>query len=109
MGRGRPKKEKKDFENISDEFKALVNSLESTDIRVKISEVALNQLALNEAKKNDEDLKQKQEAAKDAMAMYVEGKKANSEKMLFCKMVLKGRGQRVGDADEAPVTLKKSA
>lgn len=102
MPRGRKPKDKKAFENVPEEFKASVLTLGDTEIRVKISEVALNQVALNQAKKDDQDLKEKQELAKDAAAMYVEGKKANGEKILFCKQVLKDRGKAVGDFDEQP-------
>jgi hypothetical protein len=95
--RGRPPKEKNPFSEVPEEFKEAVLKMEHDEIRLKISEVTLHQVALSALEKEDQDLAEKKEQAKIAGAVYKEGKKANSQKVLFAKQVLKDRGQRVYD------------
>lgn len=102
MPRGRPKGSgKKDpFADLPGEFKERVESASIEDLRKIIAEVAMDQIALEQAKALDEDLKQKQEQAKEAGAIYSDGGKLNKLKHRLCRRVLEDRGVL------APVTLK---
>ncbi len=92
---GRPKKDK--FEDLSADFKDSVASMSEVEIRTRISNVALNQVALLNAKENDLDLAEKQEAAKFAGEVYREGSKANKLMIEFCKRVLEDQGKASGE------------
>jgi hypothetical protein len=106
--RGRPAKEKNPFDAVPEEFKEAVLKMDHNDIRLKISEVTLNQVAMNALEKEDGDLQEKKLQAKEAGAIYKEAKKANSQKILFAKQVLKDRGQKVYDASESELVKKAS-
>jgi hypothetical protein len=91
---GRSKKDP--FEDLDGEFKNAVAAMSELEIRQKISSVALNQVALLEAKDNDEDFQQKKEASKVAGAVYREGTKMNKVRIQFCKRVLEDKGKDTG-------------
>jgi hypothetical protein len=95
MKRGRKAKDK--FEDLDSDFKDGTAAMDSSDLRQKISEIALNSLAFEKAKKEDQDLAQKKEQAKFAAAPYNEAKKANSLKILWIRNILDGRGENVGE------------
>ncbi len=84
------------YEDLDGDFKDAVSSMKDEEIRARIAKVAMDQQALEEAKKNDEDLKQRQDAVKVAMEPYREGKKACQLRIKFCRMVLDSRGQEAG-------------
>lgn len=94
MGRGRPKKDK--FDILDAEFKNAVAGMDEVAIRKKISEIALNQVALLIAKENDQDLAEKKEAYSVAGEVYREGSKMNKVSIEFCRQVLSDKGKSVG-------------
>lgn len=94
---GRSKKDP--FEDLDQDFKDTVAGMNEVEIRQKISSVALNQVALLEAKDNDEDYQQKKEVAKEAGAVYREGTKGNKLRIAFCKRVLGDKGKDCGSFD----------
>lgn len=91
----RGRKPKDEFANLSDEFKASVYSKNEDDIRKLISEVSLAQVALNDAKKSDQDLAEAHARYKDANAVYADGTKENKLKIRFCRRALNDKGARV--------------
>lgn len=91
MPRGRKKKEA--FEDLDPEFKAAIDSASDAEIRNKVSVVAFEQQALMAAKEDDQDLKEKAEAAKEAGAIYKEGTKSNLLKIKYARSVLSARGK----------------
>lgn len=94
---GRSKKDP--FEDLDQDFKNAVAGMNEMEIRQKISSVALNQVALIEAKENDEDFQQKKEAASVAGEVYRDGTKANKLRIAFCKRVLGDKGKDCGSFD----------
>ena len=93
---GRPKKD--EFADLDDDFKDAAHGMDEATIRARISEVALNQAALMEAKDGDEDLKTKKEVAKDAGAVYRDGTKANKLRVKFYRRVLGDKLKPNGDS-----------
>lgn len=91
MARGRKKKEA--FEDLDQEFKAAIDAASDSEIRNKVSTVAFEQQALMSAKEDDQDLKEKVEAAKEAGAIYKDGTKSNLLKIKYARTVLKLRGK----------------
>ena len=102
--RGRPKKDP--FANLSDEFKDSMSAKSEEEIRKIISESAMNEVALLEAKKNDTHLQECVFAAKEAGEVYKNGSKENRAKIEFCRQVLSDRGVQVPSFDE---TVEASA
>lgn len=80
------------FKDLDGDFKDSVQGMDEAEIRAKISQVALNQVELLQAKEKDQDLERAKAEAKDAGAIYAEGTKQNSLRIMFCKQVLEGRG-----------------
>lgn len=94
---GRSKKDP--FEDLDEDFKNAVASMSEQEIRQKISSVALNQVALLEAKDNDQDYQQKKEDASIAGEVYRDGTKMNKIRISFCKRVLSDKGKDTGSFD----------
>ncbi len=93
MPRPRKNAEKDPFEDLDEDFRNSVQAMDETDIRRRISDVALDQANLMAAKEEDIDLEKAKEVAKEAGAIYREGTKANKLKISFCKRVLEDRGK----------------
>ena len=89
--RGRPKKDP--FEALESDFKNLIENLPSEDVKKKVAEVAFELDRLMEAKKADQDLAEKTEAAKDAGAIYREGAKMAKLRIRYASMILEARGK----------------
>ena len=86
-------KEKKDqFEDLDADFKAAIESMSPVEIKVKVAEIALEHSRLMKAKKEDGDLKEKQEAYKEASAVYREGVKFSKLRIDYCKAILDNKG-----------------
>lgn len=94
---GRAKKDP--FEDLDADFKDSVAAMSELEVRQKISSVALNQVALLEAKDADEDYQTKKEIASEAGAVYREGTKMNKIRIAFCKRVLGDKGKDTGSFD----------
>ncbi len=94
---GRSKKDP--FEDLDSVFKDSVANMSELEIRQKISSVALNQVALLEAKEGDDDYQTKKEVAKEAGAVYREGTVMNKVRIAFCKRVLSDKGKFTGSFD----------
>jgi hypothetical protein len=91
----RPKKtgEKDPFQDLDEDFRNSIQAMDETDVRRRISDVALDQANLMSAKDEDVDLQKAKEVAKEAGAVYRDGTKANKLKISFCKRVLEDRGK----------------
>lgn len=87
------KNKKNPFDALEQEWKDRLNVMDEVTIRKEISKVALDQVALMQAKKEDEDLKAKQEAYKIASEVYREGTKTNKLKVEYAKSVLDSQGK----------------
>lgn len=88
---------KKDpFEDLDDDFKSTAENMDETALRGKVSEIALNQEALMEAKGADVDLAQKREQASIAGAVYREGTKMNKLRTKYLRLMLDAKGKDTG-------------
>lgn len=87
-------KDKDPFESIPEEFKDAVAGMSVDEIKQRIAQVALDQVELMKAKKEDQDLFEKKEAYKEAGALYREGTKLNKTKIEYCKMMIDSKGGR---------------
>jgi hypothetical protein len=85
-------KDKNPFADLSDEFKAAVDSMNIDEIKKRVAEVSLSQCEIMAAKKLDEDYISKKELAKEAGAVYRESTKQNGLKISYCKSVLDAKG-----------------
>ncbi len=89
------------FEDLDTDFKDVCAAMSEEEIRRKLSEIALNQVELNKAKGEDEDLRQKKEIAREAGACYREGSKTNKLKTEYLHRVLGDQGKDNGSFDTA--------
>lgn len=95
---GRPKKDK--FADLDEDFRDSIAGMDEAGIKRRIAEIALNQVAMNIAKENDEDLQQKQEAAKVAGEGYREVTKMNRLRIEYARQVLGDKGKDNGSYGE---------
>jgi hypothetical protein len=86
------------------------DNLKTEAIDAKIAEIAKNDAALQEAKSQDDDLKQAKLEAKEAGLVYAEGAKANRQRIKYLRGLLNGRGKDDGDSgiDETTGRLVKN-
>ncbi len=89
----RPKKDKNPFEDLPDDFKEAIESASEVEIRNKVSEVAFNEQANLQAKKDDQDLAEAKERALEAGRKYKETSTMNRLKVKYAHSVLDGRGK----------------
>lgn len=82
-----------DFSKLPPEFVTEVEAMSEVDLRAKASVIALNEVENQQAKKNDEDLKEKKEQAKLAGEAYLEATKANKLKLAFIHQMLADKGK----------------
>lgn len=88
-----PKLTKKDpFEALDTDFKDTIAAATPLDIRSRIAKVALDELANQQAKGEDQDLAEKVEQAKFAGEGYKEATKMNKLRIAFCKRALQDKG-----------------
>ena len=80
------------FEIIDENWRDAVQGMTADEVKMRVSEVALNQAELMRVKKEDQDLTEKRELAKEAGMVYSEGTKMNRAKINFCKYVLESKG-----------------
>lgn len=80
-----------------DEKTAIENSSDE-ELNKRISDVAKNDAALSEAEKQDQDLAEKKAKVKSAREVYVDGHKANKQRIAKCREILSARGKDAGDA-----------
>jgi ppGpp synthetase/RelA/SpoT-type nucleotidyltranferase len=101
MGKGSFKKTKvKDpWAGLENEFRDATMQSSPDEIRKRITEAALNQVALMEARKVDGDLIACRHALQAAGASYVAGTKRNRLKIEFCKATLASKGVEVPTPD----------
>ncbi len=90
---GRPKKEKDPWADLDQDFKSAIEGGDEAMIRAKISEVAIVNAQLMDAKDQDLDLAEKSEIFKEAGAVYREGAKQNKLKIKYAKKMLESQGK----------------
>jgi hypothetical protein len=88
--RGRPKKNP--FDDLDADFKDSVDGKSDSEINEMIAKVAKDEELNRRHKADDEDLKERQEQAKLAGAVYAEATKAYKLKTAYLYDVLKARG-----------------
>jgi len=81
------------FASLDAEFKDGVANMPIEDIKKRVAEIALELDRLMEAKKKDQDLEEKLEAAKDAGAVYREGQKSAKLRIRYAQTILEARGK----------------
>ena len=91
MARGRKKKQP--FEDLDQDFKDTVANMKDEEIKTKLCEVAINEHENRQAKKQDMDLQQKQEAYQLAGEIYREATKMNKLRTAYCYDILAARGK----------------
>jgi len=91
MPRGR--KKGNPFDSLDADWKSNVENMRSDEIKVRVAEIALELDRLMEAKKEDQDLKEKTEAAKEAGRVYREGKKGAELRIRYAQTILEARGE----------------
>lgn len=94
MGRPKGSKNKNTdpFSDLDSDWKDAVASSDRVEIESRISKVACNDVELRKMKKEDQHLKECQEAYKDASAVYRDGFKQNKLKIEFLKRALDDKG-----------------
>jgi len=85
-------KDKEPFMDVPEEFKDAVAGMSVDEIKQRIAQVALDQVDLMKAKKEDDDFNEKKEAYKEAGLVYREGTKLNRVKIEYCKVMLDNKG-----------------
>ena len=86
------KAQKDPFIDVPEEFKDAVAGMNVDEIKQRIAQVALDQVELMKAKKEDGDLLEKREAYKEAGMGYREGTKMNRVKIEYCKQMIDNKG-----------------
>jgi predicted neutral ceramidase superfamily lipid hydrolase len=86
-------KSKDRFEDLDSDYKSAIDSASEEEIRRRISEAALNEAQNQENKKQDQDLKEKKEAAKMAGEQYKEATKSNKLRIGYARSILEARGK----------------
>lgn len=86
------KADKDPFIDVPEEFKEAVIGMNVVEIKQRIAQVALDQVELMKAKKEDGDLLEKKEAYKEAGMVYREGTKLNRVKIEYCKQMIDNKG-----------------
>ncbi len=84
---------KNPFADLDQEYKDNIANMQDEEIKKRVSEIAIAEHENREAKKKDQDLKDKQEAVKFAAAQYVEGTKMNRLRIAYAHFILESRGK----------------
>lgn len=94
MGRPKGSKNKNTdpFSDLDGDWKDAAAGSSREEVQQRIAAVALNDVELRRLKKEDQHLKECQEAYKDASARYRDGFKQNKLKIEFLKRVLDDKG-----------------
>lgn len=80
------------FASLNREWKDAVDNMNRDDIRQRIATVTMEYTELLEAKKNDVDLQEKQEAYKNASEVYRRGTKDFKLKVEYLKKAMDAQG-----------------
>lgn len=84
------------FAELDADFKTEIANMDEDEIRSRISMIALNQVELEKAMSEDQDLSEKKTQAKVAGEGYKDGTKHNKLRIRFCKQVLEDMGKEAG-------------
>ena len=90
-GRGRPKKNP--YDDLPQDFKDTVANLPSPELMDRVAKVAMAEEENRKLMKEDQDLKEKKEAVKEASAGYREATAAHGLQIRYMKEILEGRGK----------------
>lgn len=85
---------KNEFPLLDQDTQDEIARMSTTELRDFIAKVAMDTANLLRAREEDQDLKEKKEAAKDAGAVYAEGQKRNAQRI---KMAMRCLGDKGGD------------
>lgn len=95
MARGRGFGKKKDkWDALPQEWRDGIAGAPNEKLDQEIRDAAMYDAALTEQQKNDQQLKEAKEAAKQAGEVYTQGKKICKLKVAFCRQLKKDRGQK---------------
>ena len=83
------------WKGLSIEWRTDMESKHEPELIEITSKIALEDCAVREAKENDFDLKTKQEAAKEAGAIYADVAKTCRLKVKYIRQLREGRGNKV--------------
>lgn len=75
------------------EWKEKMEAAKDEDIRAESSKVAFAEIVNQTLKEDDQDLREKKAAAKEAGRQYADATKANKEKLNYCRALLQARGK----------------
>jgi len=100
------KNEDKKFQKIDEEWRVDMLGRSPEELHKEIVRVAMNMVALDAAKDEDEDLLSLQEQLATARAIYTEGRKESRIKLEFLRATLESKGADVASAADF---LKKAA
>lgn len=89
-GRGRPKKDP--FEDLDDDEKNKFAGMSRDEIKLAMAKVAMDEQDNQSAKEEDQDLKEKQELAKEAGEQYRQSSKLNKLRQNFLRRCLEDKG-----------------
>lgn len=94
-GKGMPG-EKDPFKSLDEDFKDAAAAMDESQLRAKLADVTLNQLAVLEAKDEDPDLKKTKEAYDVAGESYKAMTKMNKLRSKFLRRCLGDKGKNTG-------------
>lgn len=84
---------KNPFEDLSDDWRDKVATMDSELIRLEMAQVTMNEQDNQSAMEDDDDLQNAKEQAKIAGEGYKEATKANKLKLKFLRQVLEDKGK----------------
>lgn len=87
------KQKKNKFDDLDSEFKDAVASMDDDQIIDRIAQISIDEVKNVENRKQDMDLKEKQESANFAAEQYKEATKANRLKIKYAYFILESRGK----------------
>jgi hypothetical protein len=98
----RGRKPKDQFSELSGEEKDAIASMTDEEIKERIAKITMDQAALEDAKKNDGDLKECQERLKVARAPYKEAATRFKQLIAYKRATLDARGKESGTSPIEP-------
>jgi hypothetical protein len=96
--RGKKGTKKDRFADLDSDFKDTIANMKEPEIRDRLAKLTLDQEALMELKKNDQDLAAKREQASEAGRVYREGTKRYKLAVAYARSILDAMGKPSGES-----------